>query len=111
LRHLRFNREDVIQVSVVFLRPDACVGASVHQLCIYVHLCARTPHRSFQDVGDAQGIADLLYILFTAILHHAGAADHFEVGDFSVDQNVIWTPSVKALFSSLRFSKGSTYAR
>src|SRR4029453_2811614 len=47
-------------------------------------------YASFQYVGDTQRITDLPQVLFTAILHHAGAADHFEVGHLcQLGQNVI----------------------
>ena len=62
-------------------------------------------------MGDTQRIADLPHILFTAILHDAGAADHFQVGDFcQLGQNVILDAVGKerVLFLIARFSNGST---
>src|SRR2546427_8186878 len=58
-----FRSKHVIQIPVVFLRPDTRVGVSVHQLRIDVHLPAKTPHCSLQHVGDTQQIADLAHIL------------------------------------------------
>ena len=41
-------------------------------------------------MGNTQQIADLMHILFAAVLHDAGAADHFEIGDFpKLGQNVV----------------------
>ena len=90
MRDFRLDSEYVIQVAIVLLCPDASIGASVHQLRIYVHFPVRTPHRSLEHVGDTQRITDLVYVLLAAILHDAGAADHFQIGNFcQLGQDVV----------------------
>ena len=86
----RFDREHIIQIPIVFAPPKYLVRASVHQLRVYMHLLSDTPHCSFQHVRDTQRVANLPHILFAAILHDAGAADHFQVRDFrQLGQNVV----------------------
>ena len=51
---------------------------------------ARTSHCSLQHVGDTQSIAELAQILFAAVLHHARAADHLQIGNFGqFNQDVV----------------------
>jgi hypothetical protein len=81
LRDLAWNRERLLQVSFISVRPDSHVGAGVHQLRVDMHFPARMPRGSFEHVRNAQRASNLTYIPFTAISHHAGSADHFEIGD------------------------------
>ncbi len=66
------------------------VRAGVDQLHIHVKPGADSPDAALQHMGDSQLVTDLTHILLAAIAHHAGSADHFQVGDFcKLGQNVV----------------------
>ena len=45
---------------------------------------------ALQNVRYAQIVTDLSHISFVAIFHHAGPADHFQIGDLrQLGQNVV----------------------
>ena len=60
------------------------IGAGVDELGIDPDAIVDSLDTAFQDVGDAQLLPDLAQVAFpnSLVLHHAGAADHFEVRDF-----------------------------
>jgi len=58
------------------------VSAGINQLCVYVQPRACLADAAFQQVGYAYLVTDLVSVLFTAISHHAGAADDLEIRDF-----------------------------
>src|SRR5438445_11035533 len=90
LRDFTLDREHIIQVAIVLFRPDMGVGASVDQLRIDMKPAAGLARATLQHVRYAKRVSDLACILFAAILHHTGAADHLEVGNFcELSQNVI----------------------
>ena len=90
LRNLALDGEQIIQITVVLLGPNVRVGARVDQLRIQVNPITAPACASFQHVRYAKRIADLAHISFTAIFHHAGPADHFEIGDLrQLGQNVV----------------------
>src|SRR5262249_9785246 len=52
----------------------------IDQLHIDMNLPAVAAHAAFQNMGDVQSLSDFPWLLGAAILHHAGAADDFQVG-------------------------------
>src|SRR5207244_13305499 len=78
LRNLALDCEHLAQIAIVFFGPDVSVSAGVNQLRIQMNSGSIPAYASFQHVGDTQRVTDLTRVLFAAILHHAGATDHFE---------------------------------
>ena len=90
LRNLALDCEHFAQVAIVFFRPYVSVSAGVDQLRIQTNSRSVSAYASFQHMGDTQRITDPARILLAPILHDAGAADHFEIGDFrQFGQNVV----------------------
>ncbi len=81
-RDLALDREDVFQISIVFLCPDMRIGAGVDQLRVYVEPGAGFAHATFQYMRHAKRITDLARVVLVTILHDAGPADDLESGDF-----------------------------
>ena len=75
--------EDIGQIAIVGLRPQMRVGPRVDQLRIYPNLIGGTLHAAFDNMCDAELLADLAQIARRAafVLHDARAADHFQVGN------------------------------
>ncbi len=66
------------------------VGARVDQLRIQVNPITAPARASLQHVRHAKCIPNLAHIAFAAVLHHAGSADDFEIGDLrQLGQNVV----------------------
>src|SRR5437867_8299477 len=90
LRNLALDGKQVVQIAIVLLGPDVRVRAGVDQLRVHVKPGADSPDAALQHMGDSQLVTDLTHILLAAIAHHAGSADHFQVGDFrKLGQNVV----------------------
>ena len=90
LRDLALDREQVIQIAIILLRPDVCVRARINQLRIQVNPITAPARASLQHVRHAKRIADLAHISFATIFHHAGPTDHLEIGDLrQLGQNVV----------------------
>lgn len=90
LRDLTLNCEQIIQIAVILLDPNVSIRARVDQLRIHVKPCPDLADAALQNVRYAQIITDLADIPFTAIIHHAGSADHFQIGDpRQLGQNVV----------------------
>src|ERR1051326_3412404 len=77
------NSECVSQIAGVRLCPEMRVVAGIDQLRIYSDLVGDALNAPFQDMGDAQCLADLPKVARnrSLILHHARAADHLQVRD------------------------------
>ena len=97
LRNLILDGENIVHIALVLLCPDMFVGLGIDQLRIQVDLVAVSAYTSFQDMRDMEAVADLLNVSCTAILHDAGAADHFEARRFwpVLVKMSSWTPSSK----------------
>ena len=57
------------------------VRADVDQVGIDVEPRTGLAYAAFQDVRNSQCMSNLAHVPVAAILHHAGAADHFESGN------------------------------
>ena len=87
--------EDIGQIAIVGLRPEMRVLARIDQLRADPHFVGRALHAAFDDMRDAELLADLAQIARRAglVLHHARAADHFQIGDLrEVGQNLVLHP-------------------
>ena len=91
LRNLALDCEHVVQIAIVLFGARCPASVRVSTNCAFdVQFAARSSDRPLQHVGHTQRIADLAHIVFTAILHDAGAADHLQVGDFrQLGQDVV----------------------
>ena len=78
------NREHIREIAIVSLRPKMCIGAGVDELGVDPDTVVDSLDTAFEDVGDPQLLTDLAQVAFPnrLVLHHAGAADYFEVRDF-----------------------------
>ncbi len=83
LGNLALDAESIVERPVVALRPERRGGAGVDQLGIHPHLAGDPLHAALEQVRDAELLRDLAQIARCPgfVLHHAGAADHFEVRD------------------------------
>ena len=83
LGDVALDGEDIGQVAVVGLGPKMGVGPGIDQLRVHPHFARDPLHAAFEEIGDAELPADLAQVArgAAAILHHARAADHFQVGD------------------------------
>ena len=63
-RDLVLDREDVVELAVVGLRPQVRVGAGLDQLRGDAHRVARLAHRAFQHVRHVQRARDLRDLRF-----------------------------------------------
>ena len=80
---LALDGKDIGQIAIVGLRPQMRIGPRVDQLRVHPHLVGRALHAAFEYMRHAELLADLAQIARSAglVLHHAGAADHFQVRD------------------------------
>src|SRR5207245_9902772 len=85
LRNFALYGEDVGQIAVVMLRPKVGVGSSINQLCAHTHTLPGSLHTSLEYMRDAKLLGDLAKVACCRILvlHHACAANHFQVSDLS----------------------------
>jgi len=67
--------------TVVLLGPDVRVRARVNQLGVQTKMRAVSADAALQNMRYTQIISDLTEISFATVFHHAGSADHFQVGD------------------------------
>ena len=51
---LTLDREHVLQIAIILLNPDVCVGASVDQMGVDVKPGTRLANTTRQDVRDSQ---------------------------------------------------------
>src|SRR5436309_14260637 len=90
LRNLALDRKQVVQIAIVLFRPDVSVRARVDQLRVHMKPGADSPDAALQHMGDSQLVTDLTHVPLAAIVHHAGPADHLQIGDFcKLGQNVV----------------------
>src|SRR6184192_3458120 len=90
LRNLALDRKQVVQIAIVLFRPDVSVRARVDQLRVHMKPGADSPDAALQHMGDSQLVTDLTHVPLAAIVHYAGSADDFQVGDFrKLGQNVV----------------------
>ncbi len=75
--------EDIGQIAIVGLGPEMRVVAGIDQLGDHPHFVGRTLHAPLDNMRHAELLADLAQIARRAafVLHDAGAADHFQVGN------------------------------
>ena len=82
MRQFALDREHVGQLAIVHLRPQMFVVGGVDQLHVDPHALPFPAHASFQDRPDVQRLSDFAQVvLLSAIRHHRGARDNFQVGD------------------------------
>jgi hypothetical protein len=82
LRDLALDREDVLDVAVVALRPQVVVGGGLDQLHVDVHLVAGLLHAALENRGDAELHRDGLEILgLRLVALGRGAGNDLEVAD------------------------------
>jgi len=74
LRNLVLEREDVVQVAIVALRPDMAAGGAVDQLRGDPHPAARLAHAAFDNVADLELARDLRNVHVLALEHEGGVA-------------------------------------
>ena len=90
LRNLALDRKQVVQIALVLFGPDVRVRARVDQLRIHMKPGTAPANASLQHMRYSQLVADLTHIPLAAIVHHAGPADHLQIGDFrQLGQNVV----------------------
>src|SRR5439155_20030072 len=90
LRDLDLDHKQVIQIAIVLLGSVVGVGACIDQLRVEAKMCSGSADAALQNVRHPQIISDLTEISFAAVLHHAGPANHFEVGDLcQLGQDVV----------------------
>ncbi len=68
------------------------VVTCIDQLRVHSHVIGCPLHAAFEQVGHAKLLSDFAQVALRAglILHHAGAADHFQLSDFcEIRQNFI----------------------
>ncbi len=60
------------------------VGARIDQLRVDSHLVPRPLHTTLEQMRHAQLLPDLAQVArrVALVIHHRGAADHFQVGEF-----------------------------
>ena len=82
-RDLTLNREYVVEWTIVDLRPKMPVSACIDELRVHSHFPAGALHAAFEQMSDAELLADLRQVALRAtfILHDRSAADHFQVRD------------------------------
>ena len=74
--------EKIRQFAIESFGPNVGIGPRVDQLRIHPHPVARSAHRAFEDVGDAERFADLAQVARAGpVLLHGSPADHFQVRD------------------------------
>ena len=76
--------EDIIDGAIVVLRPLVRIGPGIDQLRVHPHFVAGALHAAFQEMRHPELLADLAQVARGAalVLHHTGAADHFQVRHF-----------------------------
>src|SRR6266446_1742072 len=103
LRNLALDRKQVIQIALVLFGPDMRVRSRVDQLRIYMKPGTAPANTSLQHMRYSQLVTDLPHIPLAAVIHHAGPADDFQIGDLrQLGQNVVLhTISERRVFSFL----------
>ena len=84
LRDFALNCEDIRQVAVVSLRPNLPIRSRIDQVRDDPQAMFGALHRSLEQIGDAELLADFLPVtgLVVLVLPDTGAPDDFQVGDF-----------------------------
>ncbi|KAF5407149.1 MAG: hypothetical protein Udaeo2_27770 [Candidatus Udaeobacter sp.] len=82
-RKLALDRKQVIQIAVISLRPDEHTSTSVYQSSLDVKTGASPTvgHSTLENVRNPKGFANFTNVPLSAILHHAGVADHPEIAN------------------------------
>src|SRR6266498_5216801 len=90
LRDLTLDCEQVIQIAVVLFDPDVGISPRVDQLRVQMKMRTGPADAALQNVRYPQLVTDLTEISFATVIHHAGPADDFEIGDLrQLGQNVV----------------------
>ena len=90
MRDVALHGEQIIQIAVVLLGPDVRVRACIDQLRVQTKMRAGSAHAALQNMPYTEIISDLTEIPFAAVIHHAGLADHLEIGNLrQLGQNVV----------------------
>jgi len=112
LRHLAFDGEDILQVTVVPLCPKVRVGAGIDQLHDYPNPCPQLSGRCLRGWWKRQAPPrSSSGVRLAFILCRRSPRDHLEIAHGGQPVRISsWIPSEKYsfAFSSLRFSNGST---
>ena len=88
LRELALQREDVLQLAIVFLRPNLGVRLGVDELSVDSHAIARNLEASLQHVYNAQVAPDLLHVSILApVACDTTAADDLQVSPLCRDRS------------------------
>jgi hypothetical protein len=74
LRDLVLQREDVVQVPIVALRPDVPVGGAVDELRGYPHAAACLAYAALEHVADPEFASDLRHVDVAALVHERAVA-------------------------------------
>ena len=90
-RQLGLEREQVGDLAIERIVPNVKIGARVDELGVDPHPVRVSPHGSFENVSDAERLADFTDVARAGpILAHRSAADHFQVRDLGqIGQNVV----------------------
>src|SRR5207245_2188253 len=87
---LALDSEGVVQITVVFLRPDVRVGPRIDQLRIQMDSASVAADASLEHMGNTKGFTNLSNVAFAAVRHHARSANDLEFGDLrQLGQNVV----------------------
>src|SRR6266568_3764339 len=90
LRDLALDGEQIVYIAIVLLGPYVGVSACVDQLRVQTKMRAGSADAAFQNMRYSQIISNLTDISFATVLHHAGPADDFKIGDLrQLGQNVV----------------------
>ena len=85
------ERENILHLPIVMLRPDLRVRLRIDELRVDPHAIARDLHAAFEHIRDAEFASDLLHVArLAAVSRHAAAADHFQISHPSqIRQDVV----------------------
>src|SRR6266550_3960082 len=90
LRDLALDCEHVVQIAVVLFDPDVGISPRVDQLRVQMKMRPGPADAALQNMRYPQLVTDLAHISFAAVIHDAGPADDFQVGDFrKLGQDVV----------------------
>src|SRR5215471_14354756 len=81
LSDLALDGEQLVYIAVVLLDPDVGVRACVDQLRVEAKMRAGSADAALQNMRHTQIITDLTKISLATVIHHAGPADDFQIGD------------------------------